>query len=152
MLSPLPQRSYSGNILLKKMKQLFLFAFILFFNSARGENSRSPAVLDGTCNIAVATTFTKIKDGKEVVFERSLHEILKDQCIAIKKCMFSANDEEMDDLKNLEAMACNNNLNAITTRTPGAVVDKHFNGKRKEKFIEIENSRSPAVLPTVAPK
>ncbi len=112
-----------------------LLLFILFFTfSSQAENSRSPAVLDGVCNTSVATTLSVMVDGAEVVTERAVADILKDQCKAVKKCMFSANEEDMDELKSLEAVACNNNMNAVTTKTPGPVVDKNFDGKRKAKF------------------
>lgn len=121
-----------------KMKTfLTTFTFILAL-SAQAENSRSPAVLDGTCNTDVPTSITAIINGKEVVSERPVADILKDQCKAVKKCMFSANEEDMDELKSLEAVACNNNMSAVTTKTPGNVVEKNFDGKRKAKFDPSE--------------
>ncbi len=135
-------------------KTLILFTFILSANSY-AENSRSPAVLDGTCNTDVPTTVSAMIDGKEIVSERPVADILKDQCKAVKKCMFSANEEDMDELKSLEAVACNNNMNAVTTKTPGAVVDKNFDGKRKAKFDPKDlptQSTQQTVTPTVVPK
>ena len=127
----------------------------LYTLTAQAENSRAPAVMDGTCNTDVPTTVSEMINGKEVVSERAVADILKDQCKAVKKCMYSANEEDMDELKSLEAVACNNNMNAVTTKTPGAVVDKNFDGKRKAKFDpsekDVQSSR-PAVSPTAAPK
>lgn len=120
-------------------KFLTLLIFILSING-HAENSRSPAVLDGTCNTNVETTFIKIVDGKEISLERPVADILKDQCMAVKKCMFSSNDEDMDELKSLEAVACNNNMNAVTTKTPGTVIEKNFDGKRKAKFDPSEKT------------
>lgn len=135
-------------------KTLILFIFTLS-GSSHAENSRSPAVLDGTCNTNVPTTVSTIVNGKEVVSERAISDILKDQCKEVKKCMFSADEEDMDELKSLEAVACNNNMNAVTTKTPGAVVDKNFDGKRKAKFDPSEKptqTTQQTTTPTVVPK
>ncbi len=134
MLSPLLLNPSNGNIL-GDMKKIILFTFVISFNSF-AENSRKPAVLDGTCNLNIPTTITTIVNGKEIVTDRSIEDVLKDQCIEVKKCMYSADDLEMDDLKSLEAVACNNNMSAVTTKTPGPVVEnKNFDGKRKAKII-----------------
>lgn len=130
------------------MKKIILLTFILSLN-VHAENSRSPAVLDGTCNTDVPTTTTAVVNGKEVITERAVADILKDQCKAVKKCMYSANEEDMDELKSLEAVACNNNMSAVTTKTPGAVIDKNFDGKRKAKFDSRD--QQPATQPTVTP-
>ena len=137
----------------RKMKKLILFTLLLSIK-AYAENSRSPAVLDGTCNTNVPTTITTIVNGKEQTTERELADILSDQCREVKKCMFSANEEDMDELKSLEAVACNNNMNAVTTKTPGAEVDKNFDGKRKAKFDSSENQTTTrqVITPTAVPK
>lgn len=72
-------------------------------------------------------------------------EVQKEQCKEVKKCMNSAEEEEMEELKSLEAVACSNTLSAVTTKTPGPVVDKNFDGKRKAKpNTELENTRPEA--------
>ncbi|MBC7712742.1 MAG: hypothetical protein H7177_05360 [Rhizobacter sp.] len=135
------------------MKNILLLTFIISI-SAHAENSRSPAVLDGTCNTDVPTTVTTVVNGKEVVTDRAVADILKDQCKAVKKCMYSANEEDMDELKSLEAVACNNNMNAVTTKTPGAVIDKNYDGKRKAKFDSRDQQpvTQPSVTPTAVTK
>jgi hypothetical protein len=82
------------------MKKLFCLIFFFSF-TAFAENSRSPAVLDGSCNTDVPTTVSEMINGKEVVSERAVADILKDQCKAVKKCMYSANEEDMDELNDL---------------------------------------------------
>ncbi|MBC7429533.1 MAG: hypothetical protein H7336_13025 [Bacteriovorax sp.] len=135
------------------MKKIIFLTFILSI-SAHAVNSRSPAVLDGTCNTNVPTTITTLVNGKELVTERAVSDILKDQCKAVKICMYSANDEDMDELKSLEAVACNNNMSAVTTKTPGQVVDKNFDGKRKAKFDPREQPSTPpqTITPTAISK
>lgn len=125
------------------MKSFLIFTFILSFN-AFAENSRSPAVLDGSCNLDIATTYKVIEAGKEVVKEKSIEEVQKEQCKEVRKCMFSAMEEEMEELKSLEAVACNNTLTAVTTRTPGIVIDKNFDGKRKAKPNPLTDTVPPA--------
>jgi hypothetical protein len=125
------------------MKSFLIFTFILSFN-AFAENSRSPAVLDGSCNLDIATTYKVIEAGKEVVKEKSIEEVQKEQCKEVRKCMFSAMEEEMEELKSLEAIACNNTLTAVTTRTPGIVIDKNFDGKRKAKPNPLTDTVPPA--------
>lgn len=112
------------------------------FNSF-AENSRSPAVLDGSCNLDIATTYKVVEGGKEVVKEKTIEEVQKEQCKEVKKCMFSAMEEEMDELKSLEAVACSNTLTAVTTKTPGAVIDKNFDGKRKAKPNPLTDTVPP---------
>ncbi len=124
------------------MKSFLIFTFILSFN-AIAENSRSPAVLDGSCNLDIATTYKVIEAGKEVVKEKTIEEVQKEQCKEVRKCMFSAMEEEMEELKSLEAVACNNTLTAVTTRTPGVVVDKNFDGKRKAKPNPLTDTVPP---------
>lgn len=124
------------------IKSLLIFTFMFSFNSF-AENSRSPAVLDGSCNLDIATTFTVMENGKEVVKEKSIEDVQKEQCKEVKKCMFSAMEEEMDELKSLEAVACNNVLNAVTTKTPGAIIDKNFDGKRKAKPNPLTDTVPP---------
>jgi hypothetical protein len=115
------------------MKRLILLTFILSFNSY-AENSRSPAVLDGSCNLNIPLTTKSIIDGKEIVKDREIQDVLKEQCKEVRKCMNSAGDDEIDDLKKLEAVACNNSLSAVTTKTPGAVIkDENFDGNRRAK-------------------
>lgn len=112
------------------------------FNSF-AENSRSPAVLDGSCNLDIATTYKVMEAGIEVVKEKTIEEVQKEQCKEVKKCMFSAMEEEMDELKSLEAVACSNTLTAITTKTPGAVIDKNFDGRRKAKPNPLTDTVPP---------
>lgn len=125
-----------------KMKKIVLFSFIFSFNSF-AENSRSPAVLESSCNLKnIPTTVTEIIDGKEIIKERSTEDVLKDRCKEVKKCMNSATDEEMVKLS-VEDVECNNKLSALTTKTPGLVVDKNFNGKRNAKPNTEENPSMP---------
>lgn len=124
------------------IKNLLIFTFMISFNSF-AENSRSPAVLDGSCNLDIATTFRVMENGKEVVKEKTIEEVQKEQCKEVKKCMFSAMEEEMEELKSLEAVACSNTLTAITTKTPGAIVDKNFDGTRKAKPNPLTDTVPP---------
>jgi len=135
------------------MKKLILLTFILSFNSY-AENSRSPAVLDGSCNLNIPLTVKTIVDGKEVVKDREIKDILSEQCKEVRKCMNSAGDDEIDDLKSLEAVACNNSLNAVTTKTPGAVIeDKNFDGSRSAKNKgEVEETNVKKETSTSIPK
>lgn len=117
------------------MKKLSFFLFILSFG-ALAENSRSPAVLDGSCNLNIPTTITTVVDGKQVTRDKPLEQIQKEQCLEVKKCMNSADELEMRDLKSLAEVACNNNLNAVTTKTPGSSNDQDKDkndGMRKAK-------------------
>lgn len=115
----------------------------MFSLNSFAENSRSPAVLDGSCNLDIVTTFKVMERGVEVIKEKTIEEVQKEQCKEVKKCMFSAMEEEMDELKSLEAVACSNTLTAVTTKTPGAVVDKNFDGKRKAKPNPLTDTVPP---------
>ena len=125
-------------------KKLFIFTFIITFSSY-AENSRSPAVLDGSCNLDIATTYKVIVAGKEVTKDKSIEEVQKEQCSVVRKCMFSAEEDEMDELKSLEAVACSNTIQAVTTKTPGPVIDKNFDGKRKAKPNPLTDTVPPIV-------
>lgn len=133
------------------MKVLLLLPFI-FSLSAFAEPSRSPAVLDGSCNLNIPTSMKIMVNGKESVIDRPIEDVLKDQCKEVKKCMNSAEDDEMEELKSLEAVACNNTLNAVTTKTPGVRVDKNFDGKRKAKPITEPEIISPGEKPATVTK
>lgn len=117
------------------MKKLsFLLLFVLSF-SLHAENSRAPAVLDGSCNLNIPTTITTVVNGKQVTRDKSFEQIQKEQCLEVKKCMNSAEESEMEELKSLAAVACSNTLNAVTTKTPGSagLLDKNYDGTRKAK-------------------
>ena len=123
-------------------KKLFIFTFLFSFNTS-AENSRSPAVLDGSCNLDIETTYKVMVRGKEVTREKKIEDVQKEQCIVVRKCMYSAMEDEMEELKSLEAVACNNKLTAVTTKTPGAVIDKNFDGKRKPKPNPLTDTVAP---------
>lgn len=123
---------------------------MISFNSF-AENSRSPAVLDGSCNLNIPTTFSVLINGKSVVKEKSIEQVQKEQCQEVKKCMNSAMEEEMEELKSLEAVACSNTLTAVTTKTPGPVIDKNFDGKRNAKPVEEAPTTAP-IKPTTITK
>lgn len=116
------------------MKKIIFTTLVLSLNCALAENSRSPAVLDGACNLDIPTTITVMVNGQEVVEDRVIDDVLKDQCAEIRKCMNSADEDSMEDLKNLESVACNNVLKPVSIKTPGQVTpDKNINASRQPK-------------------
>jgi hypothetical protein len=116
------------------MNKSILLLFILSF-SVRAENFRAPAVLDNSCNLNIPTQLVSIVNGKEVITEKEASQVQKEQCKEIRKCMASAEDEEMQELKSLEGVACNAKLTAVNTRTPAIVPDKNFDGNRTAKEV-----------------
>lgn len=133
------------------MIKFLLFTFTTIFSS-QAENFRAPAVLDGSCNLNIPTTITFYENGSEVVKEKDLEVLFKEQCQEVRKCMNSADDEEMLELKRLEEVACHHELKAITTSVPAIKKDTQgFDGKRTAKEeINSEGlgSRAPAVIPS----
>ena len=83
--------------------------------------SRAPAVLDGSCDLTVSPRIKEIK------------AVLKEQCRKVRKCMNSADDTDMIELKNMEAISCNNNLKAITISPPAGKISSDFDGRREAK-------------------
>lgn len=131
------------------MKKFILLTLLISFNT-HAENSRSPAVLDGSCNLDIATTVTSVVDGKQVVTEKPISQVQKEQCVEVRKCMNSAGDGEIEELKSLEAVACSNTLNAVTTKTPGNIIDKNYDGKRKAKAESEPEDATPTKPETKA--
>ena len=127
------------------MKKIYTFIFTVLLSNAYAENSRSPAVLPG-CNLPVSITYEKLINGKVKIFEKSVEEVQKEQCREVKNCMNSADDEDMPDLKRLESVACNNNLKPVTTKVPGNLIDKNFDGKREAK---TSDERMPSAVSPV---
>jgi len=125
---------------------LFTFSF-----AASAENFRAPAVLDNSCNLDIPTQVVTMVNGKEVITEKTAEQVQKEQCKEIRKCMASAEDEEMPELKSLEDVACNAKLTAVNTRTPAIVPDKNFDGKRKAKEVIADDS-APAGAPSATTK
>lgn len=107
--------------------------------AAQAENFRAPAVLDNSCNLDIPTQIVSIVNGKEVITEKTAEQVQKEQCKEIRKCMASAEDEEMPELKSLEGVACNVKLAAVNTRTPAIVPDKNFDDSRKAKEVVAED-------------
>lgn len=130
------------------MKKLTALLFIVFTLSAHAENWRAPAVMPG-CNLPVSITYEKTINGKVKIFEKSVEDVQKEQCREVKNCMNSADDEDMPDLKKLEAVACNNNLKPVTTKVPGNPIDKNFDGKREAK---TSDERMPSAVAPVNTK
>ena len=101
---------------------------------ASGSISRAPAVLDNSCDLNVAT------DNKPLI------EVHRDLCKKVRDCMGSAPDEDLAGLKKLEALACKNELNPVTTTIPKLDVNKALkdDNSRQEKF-KIPREATPAV-------
>lgn len=122
------------------MKTIIVYTLIALSSfSAMAENSRSPAVLDNNCNLDIPTA------------DKGPEQVQKELCKEVRKCMASAEDEDMAELKALEEVACNSKLTAINTKTPTLTADKNFDGKRKPKEIVAEELPA-AVIPQVKTK
>ncbi len=124
-------------------KSLFLI-ILLFSISALAEVGRSPAVLSGSCNLDIPTMVEIEVKGKKIKKDRSIQEVQEEQCQEVKKCLNSAGEDEVDDLKKLEEVACKNVIATITTQVPATVVDKNYDGKRDEKSpAELDKTIKP---------
>lgn len=126
------------------MKTIIALSFALFCLGLYAGPSRAPAVLDNNCNLEIPTHSTTMVNGREVLTEKSAEQVQKEQCKEIRKCMASANDEDMPELKSLEDVACNAKLALVNTKTPTIVEDKNFDGKRVAKD-PIDEVRRPVV-------
>ena len=101
------------------------------------ENSRSPAVLDGSCDLNISTTTTEIIKGRSVEIEKPISQAQKELCLEVRKCMNSAEEEKMPSLKNLEAVACSNTMmKSVTIKNPASILEPGFNGRRDAKDLE----------------
>lgn len=127
------------------MKNLITCSFFFLSLSVHAEPSRKPAVLDSSCNLDIPTHITTISNGEEIVIEKTAAHVQKEQCSAIRKCMASAEEEELAELKSLADVACSAKLATINTRTPAIAPDKNFDGKRKAK--EIISEENPSFTP-----
>lgn len=127
------------------MKNLLISSFFFLSFSVLAEPSRKPAVLDSSCNLDIPTHITTIVNGEEIVIEKTAAHVQKEQCLAIRKCMASAQEEELAELKSLEDVACSAKLTSVNTRTPAIAADKNFDGKRKAKEIITEDA--PSIIP-----
>lgn len=114
------------------MKKFLALLFIVTSSSVIAENYRKPAVLPG-CNLPDNTTYEALVNGKTVVKNKTIEQVQKELCIEARNCMNTASDEEMVDLKNLEAAACSNVIKAVTTKVPSTKIVNDFNGKREAK-------------------
>ena len=133
------------------MKKLLVLTFLFSF-SALAENSRAPAVI-GPCDLNIPTTFSIVVDGKVIIKEKPIAQVQKELCKEAKKCMASADDSEMPELKKIEAIACNNSLpTSVTTNTPSVVVDKNFDGQRDSKPKEVEIPPTAVAQPATVAK
>lgn len=128
------------------MNKFLLFTLTLSF-TAQAENFRAPAVLDNSCNLNIPTQIVTMVNGKEVITEKEASQVQKEQCKEVRKCIASADDEELAELKSLEDVACNVKLTAVNTRTPAIVPEQSFDDKRKAKDI-IEENDSPVSTTT----
>jgi hypothetical protein len=104
------------------MKKFILLTFLFSLSTTQAENSRAPAVLDGTCQLKV--DLSKFKNAEEAQIAH---------CKAVRQCMYSAPDEQMPMLKNLEAAACSNTLKVMAPQVPTLPKEPSFDGKRKAK-------------------
>lgn len=124
----------------------------LLYSSFAWSNSRSPAVLDGTCDLNIPLTEEKVVNEKTIQVERDVKEILKDQCDRVRQCMFSAEEEDMPELKKLEVVACQHEYKAISIDIPrmkkaveeynGARVPKNYKQVIEKEDKEDSKSKS----------
>ena len=117
---------------------------ILSFNVfAENAISRTPGFTP-KCNLPVSLTYIEVENGVSVVREKSIQQVQKEQCKEARICMESAEEEDMKDLKNLEAAACSNILKSVTTKVPGNIIDKNFDGKREAKAKQEQAPNQPS--------
>ena len=99
------------------MKKLTLLTFLLSF-TIQAENYRAPAVLDGTCQLK--TERKSFKSDEEFQIAR---------CKAVRQCMNSAEEEDMPNLKNLEAAECSYTLKVLPPQVPTLPKDPGYDGR-----------------------
>jgi hypothetical protein len=135
------------------MKKFLTLLFISISFGATAENWRKPAVLPG-CNLPENTTYQELVNGKMVVKNKTAGQVQKELCLEARNCMNTATDDEMVDLKNLEAAACSNVIKAVTTKVPSTKIVNDFNGKREAKNNPEREIASPTTTSkkTTAPK
>jgi hypothetical protein len=114
---------------------IFFNLLFLIHSTTIAGTSRAPAVLDNSCDLNVADS------------NRPLIEIHREQCRRVHQCMNSAADEEMADLKKLEALTCKGELKPVITTVPKIEINKaeSNDNSRHEKIVDKENSVSSPV-------
>ena len=109
---------------------LFLFSTLTFAGPGR-----APAVLDTSCDLDIPT--------KDIPLIR----VHQEQCKRVHQCMNGAADDEMPNLKKLEALVCKGDLIPVTTTIP-KLEDNHAelndNSRHEKKFNQEINPTSPA--------
>jgi hypothetical protein len=120
---------------------IFINLFYLIFTVTFAGTSRVPAVLASNCDLNITVT------------NRPIIEIQLEQCKRVHECMNSAADEEMPDLKKLEALLCKGDLQPVTISVPKIEVNKAElnNNSRHEKKVDKEDL-VPASSSTVIEK
>jgi hypothetical protein len=115
------------------MKKFLLLTFIISFNTMAGP-SRAPAVEPKICNLNISTTTVEVVNGQSIEVEKPIKDAQAELCKAVKQCMYSADEDKMEGLKNLEAIACNNiPMKSVTIKNPSSIIDPSYNGKRDPK-------------------
>jgi hypothetical protein len=119
---------------------LFLNLLYLIHSVSYAGNSRSPAVLDSSCDLNIPST------------NKPLMEIHLEQCKRVHQCMNSATDEEMPDLKKLETLVCKGDFLPVTTTVPSIQTNKaelNINTRQQKKLESevIQNNTSTQATP-----
>ncbi|MBY0413961.1 MAG: hypothetical protein K2Q18_07340 [Bdellovibrionales bacterium] len=146
------------------MKTAIALTFMLSLNLSAQEvfqvrlpvtkRGRAPAVMDGTCNVDQLTTKTVIINGQSVVQKRPIEEIKKKElCEEVKKCMYSADEDKMPELRALEDLSCNTEVTEVTPKVPSQAAEPGNDGARKPKATTTSGETPPKeTTPATAPR
>lgn len=97
-------------------------------------------------NMAQAVAIIKYQQKGRGLEEKSVAEVQKEQCVRVNECIAQASDKELVELKQLQVVACKNELTPVNTgRAPAIEKDSSFNGRRIPKSLESGTAVDPLV-------
>lgn len=85
--------------------RILLLITILIPSITFAQNFRAPAVLPA-CSINVEEALATMEEIKDILSDELRDEVYKSECIEIKNCMNTADDETMFKLKKIESFIC----------------------------------------------
>ena len=98
---------------------------------------------DSQKEVYTAFTYADItyKEVGQIVTERPIEVVQKEQCKKVNECMNEAEESEMANLKKLAAVACKGDITPVATaNSPKMESDNSFDGRRKAK-AETEDTK-----------
>lgn len=87
--------------------RLTLLVLFIIPTLSFAQNSRSPAVLP-SCKIDLENAFEILHEAQDVLSDKLVEEFNRQECLEIRNCLASVDEEDLEKLQKIENFVCKN--------------------------------------------